>query len=99
MAPYTRIWLRDADAAQSRVFLPANKPASKHRANVQGVRIVQARRGSLIIQMELFRSRGIRKTDISSKNIINAIVVLKETLRSPSLTKFTAKAANRCVFL
>jgi len=82
-----RVSLRDADAAQSRVFLPANKPASKHRANVQGVcsQIVDQSLRSVIIQMELFRLRGDLKDRYfvvysTFKNIINTqSLLLKET--------------------
>lgn len=34
MMPYTCIWLRDADAAQSHVFLPANELANSYTGQI-----------------------------------------------------------------
>jgi len=87
MAPYMRVWLRDADAAQSRVFLPANKPASKHRANVQGVysQIVDRSLGignnsNGIIPLAWDLKNRYFVVHSTSNNIINTqLLLLKET--------------------
>jgi len=89
-----RVWLRDADAAQSRVFLPANKPASKHRANVQGVYSQIVDRSLMgignnsdgIIPLAWDLKNRYFVVHSTSKNIINAqLLLLKETHRHDAL--------------
>jgi len=48
MAPYTRIWLRDADAAQSRVFLPANEQANRYTEQIYRVCLTKSSIDSVI---------------------------------------------------